>query len=129
MIPFHPPTAMMAVAAFAGISVAVWGAQADRWEQAHRPAIGREGARRTLLRNRTYVEKRPIAATCPTLVLVRRRAAVSKDALGGANKAASWSVLQDAILRIAPQDEVVELAGPSRRLRRPGGSFTKAGSH
>ena len=35
---------------------------------------------------------------------------VSKDAPGGANEAASWTILRDAMMRIAPQDEAVELA-------------------
>jgi len=44
--------------------------------------------------------------------VLRRRAkrGVSKDAPGGANEAASWTILRDAMLRIAPQDEVAEVA-------------------
>jgi hypothetical protein len=40
----------------------------------------------------------------------RAKRGVSKDAPGGANEAASWTILRDAMLRIAPQDEAVELA-------------------
>jgi hypothetical protein len=42
--------------------------------------------------------------------VLRRREAASKDAPGGANEAPNWTILRDAMLRIAPQDEAVELA-------------------
>jgi hypothetical protein len=42
--------------------------------------------------------------------VLRRREADSKDAPGGANEAPNWTILRDAILRLAPQDEAVELA-------------------
>src|SRR6185312_17442467 len=41
-------------------------------------------------------------------VVLRRRAerGVSKDAPKGASETASWTILRDAMLRIAPQNEV-----------------------
>ena len=48
----------------------------------------------------------------------RAKRGVSKDAPGRANEAASWTILRDAMLRIAPQDEAVELrdsAAPQSR--------------
>jgi len=44
-------------------------------------------------------------------LVLRRREAASKAASGGANDNTSWTILRDAMLRIAPQDEV-------RRVRR-----------
>jgi hypothetical protein len=42
-------------------------------------------------------------------LVLRSRAerGVSKDTPGGANEAASWTILRDAMLRIAPQDEAM----------------------
>ena len=50
-------------------------------------------------------------STSERLVLrSRAERGVSNDAPGGANKTASWAILRDAMLRIAPQDEAVALA-------------------
>ena len=45
-------------------------------------------------------------------LVLRSRAmrGVSEDAPGGADEAGSWTILRDAMLRIAPQDEAAELA-------------------
>jgi hypothetical protein len=50
-------------------------------------------------------------------VVLRRRAerGVSKDAPKGASETASWTILRDAMLRIAPQNEVEEFAPAVRR--------------
>jgi hypothetical protein len=41
-----------------------------------------------------------------------RREAASKDAPGCANEAANWTILRDAMLCIAPQDEAVGFSVP-----------------
>jgi hypothetical protein len=46
-------------------------------------------------------------ATSGDLVL-RRREAASKDALGGVNEATNWTILREAMQGAAPQDEAVE---------------------
>jgi hypothetical protein len=40
-------------------------------------------------------------------LIVRCREAASKDTPGGANDGVSWTILRDAMLCIAPRDEVV----------------------
>jgi hypothetical protein len=61
----------------------------------------------------------------------RRRDAASKGAPGDANDAASWTILRDAMLRIAPPDEAVER--PSVRdpksLRRRDVVMRQMGAH
>jgi hypothetical protein len=47
-----------------------------------------------------------VVVTSNPLVL-RRREAASKDVPGGVNEAMSWTILRDAMLCIAPQDEAV----------------------
>jgi TadE-like protein len=43
----------------------------------------------------------------PDPLVLRRREAASKDVQGGANGATPWTILRDAMLRTAPQDEAV----------------------
>jgi hypothetical protein len=47
----------------------------------------------------------------PDTLVLRRREAASKDVQGGANGATRWTILRDARLHIAPQDEAAGFGG------------------
>jgi hypothetical protein len=53
----------------------------------------------------------------PDPFVLRRREAASKNVPGGPNGATRWTILRDAMLRIAPQDEAVGFGASRKPLR------------